>query len=157
MAKDIDTGMDKQEMKRLLMKSKSEPVNCSLAPCDADKSMAYLLLDRVKAPRAVDKDLAKKFPDASNSRWGTALVDVDTDAKLVQFRLNKPISGIARKLVKTLKGTGFSKIEILLDDGTSVESGSDEDEERPNVAANGGPAPQPAMAAKPSQIGRAHV
>lgn len=125
MAKDVDTGMDKQDMKRLLMKSKSEPVNCAFASSDTDKTMALLMLDKVKAPRAVEKELTSTFPKAFNARFGQAFVDTEVDAKLVRFTINKPISGAARKLVKTLKGTGFTKVEIVLEDGTPVESESE--------------------------------
>jgi hypothetical protein len=31
--------------------------------------------------------------------------------------LNKPVSSMARRLVKTLKGLGFRKMQILLEDG----------------------------------------
>jgi hypothetical protein len=146
MAKDIDTGMDKQDMKRLLMKSKSEPVSCAFGQGD-EKTMALLMLDKVKQPKAVVKDLEKKFPNASNTRWGTAFVDVDADVKLVQFIVNKPISGVARKLVKTLKGTGFTKVEILLEDGSPLERDSEEDEAP--VAAGAAPA-EPAPPAQPA-------
>jgi hypothetical protein len=129
MAKEIDTGMDKQEMKRLLMKSKSEPVNCAFGSSDTEKNVALLMLDKVKAPRAVEKEITKKFPKAFNTRFGTAFVDTEIDAKLARFTINKPISGAARKLVKTLKGTGFTKVEIVLEDGTVVDSVAEEEDE----------------------------
>lgn len=160
MAKEIDTGMDKQDMKRLLMKSKSEPVNCSFAPSDTEKTMAVLMLDKVKQPKAVEKDLTKKFPNASNTRFGTAFVDVDTDPKLVLFKINKPISGAARKLVKTLKGTGFTKVEIVLEDGTPVERDSEEDEVSgaPADISSGDapppPPPGPSQAPDPAELTR---
>jgi hypothetical protein len=154
MAKELDTGMDKQDMKRLLMKSKSEPVNCSFATGDLDKTVALLMLDKVKAPKAVDKDLQKKFPNAGNTRWGTASVDIENDPKLVVFTINKPISGIARKLAKTLKGTGFSKVEIVLEDGSPVERHSEEEEIPAGVAADISPT-QPVMPVAPPSPGAA--
>jgi hypothetical protein len=127
MAKEVDTGMDKGEMKKLLMKSKKEPVNFSFG-MGSDASFALLMLDRIKAPKAVEKELEKKFSDAKNTRFGSAEVDTEEDAKKVKFIVNKPISGFGRKLVKTLKGTGFTKVQILLEDGTSVEDYSEEEE-----------------------------
>ena len=138
MAGDIDTGMDKGEMKLLLMKSKKEPLSCAFGQGD-DKTTALLMLDKVKQPKGVEKELTKKFPKANNTRFGTAYVDVDEDAKQVEFRINKPISGVARKLVKTLKGTGFTKVVIMLDDGSLVEKESGEEEGVP---------PQPGVTAK---------
>jgi hypothetical protein len=135
-------------MKRLLMKSKSEPVNCSFGQGE-DKTMALLMLDKVKGPKAVEKDLTKKFPTANNTRFGTAEVDVDIDPKLVRFRINKTTSGAARKLVKTLKGTGFSKVEIVLEDGTLVERGAEEEEEGVEVSSSEGTAPTPPTAPPP--------
>ena len=101
---DVDTGMDKQEMKKLLMVSKKQPVNCAVAQ-GGGKSAAFamLMLDKVKASKALVKDLEKKFPDAKAPLFGTASVDPDVDPKLVRFMVNKPASGIARKLTKTLK------------------------------------------------------
>jgi len=127
MAADVDTGMEKGEMKRLLAKSKKEPVNCAFGQGD-DNTMALLLLDKVKAGKGVEKELTKQFPDAKNTRFGTAVVDVDVDPKKVIFTVNKPVSSMARKLVKTLKGTGYNKVVIGLDDGTVVDSHSEEEE-----------------------------
>jgi len=127
MAGDVNTGMEKPEMKRLLAKSKSEPVNCAFGQGD-DNSTALLMLDKVKGPKGVEKELTGKFPNAKNTRFGTAVVDVEDDPKLVRFAINKPVSGIARKLVKTLKGTGYNKVVIGLDDGTVCDSHSEEEE-----------------------------
>jgi len=144
---DVDTGMPKPDMKRLLAKSKMEPVNCAFG-LGSDPSLGLLLLDRVKQPKAVDRDLSKAFPDAKNTRFGTAFVDVDDNPKLVKFIINKPVSGMARKLVKTLKGTGFSRVEILLEDGSPVE-GYSEDEEAASGAEAHRPEAQPAPQAVP--------
>ena len=130
MAAEVQTGMDKQEMKRLLMKSKKEPVNCAIGQ-GSDPSVGLLLLDRIKGPKAVEKELAKAVPDARNTRFGRAEVDVDDDAKLVKIFINKPVASMARKLVKTLKGTGFTKVQILLDDGSPVESFEEAEEQQP--------------------------
>lgn len=135
MAGEVNTGMDKTEMKRLLAKSKQEPVNCAFGQ-GKDKTVALLLLDKIKGPRGVEKDLVKQFPDANNTRFGVALVDMDDDPKEVKFRINKMVSGAARKLIKTLKGTGYTKVVIMLDDGTVVEKDSEE-EEQPTTETQG--------------------
>jgi hypothetical protein len=161
---DINTGMSKEEMKRLLLKSKQEPVNCAFGQ-GAEANVALLTLDRVKEPKTVERELGKQFPDAKNTRWGTAFVDVDDNPKLVKFLINKAASGMAKKLAKTLKGTGFTKVVILLADGTPVETYGEEDEAT-GAAADGAdaavpearPAPQldaPALRqALATQIGR---
>jgi methylglyoxal synthase len=130
MAAEVQTGMDKQEMKRLLMKSKKEPVNCAIGQ-GSDPSIGLLMLDRIKGPKAVEKELTKEIPDARNTRFGRAEVDVDEDPKLVKIFINKPIASMARKLVKTLKGTGFTKVQILLEDGSPVEAFEEADEQAP--------------------------
>jgi hypothetical protein len=153
MAADVQTGMDKQDMKRLLMKSKKEPVNCAIGQ-GADPSVALLLLDKVKAPKAVEKELAKQIPEAKNTRFGTAVVDVDEDPKLVLFYVNKPTAGIAKKLVKTLKGTGFSKVKILLEDGSAVEDGAADEGDAPPQP--GQPQADPAQASAPAAAAEPH-
>lgn len=146
MAADVNTGMDSKEMRRLLSKSKTEPVSCSFGQGD-DNSSALLMLDKVKGAKAVEKELTGKFPTAKNTRFGTAVVDVEADPKLVRFIINKPVSGIARKLVKTLKGTGYNKVVIGLEDGTTVDSYTDEEEgtegETEEVSAAAPPPPPP--------------
>ena len=123
-----NTGMKKSEMTGLLKKSKKEPVNCAFAQ-GAEANFALLMLDKIKGPKSVEKDVVKQFPDAKNTRFGTAFVDLDDDPKLVKFRVNKPASGMAKRLVKTLKKTGFTKVVILLEDGTEVDTYGEDDEE----------------------------
>jgi hypothetical protein len=43
------TGMDRAEMKQLLLKSKQEPVNCALSV--GDKSVALLMLSRSRSSK----------------------------------------------------------------------------------------------------------
>ena len=113
------TGMDHAEMKRFLLKSKQEPVNCALGIGD-DKSVALLMLSPHRSAKSLQGDLQKQFPTAFNTRFGTAMVDTDDDPTLVKFMLNKAVTSMARRLVKTLKGTGFRKVQILLEDGSPV-------------------------------------
>jgi hypothetical protein len=82
-------------------------------------------------------------------------VDVDDDPKLVKFCLNKAPPGIGRKLVKTLKGTGFSKVAITLEDGTAVETVADEEEpaaegQQPAPKGAASPAPEAPSSAPPA-------
>jgi hypothetical protein len=130
---EIDTAMPKQEMKGLLMKSKKQPVNCSFGQ-GAEPHVALLMLDRLKSGRTLETSLLKKFPDAKSVRFGTAFVDLDDDPRLVKFLINRPVSGAARKLAKTLRGTGFTKVVILLEDGTPVETFSEETEAAKSAA-----------------------
>ncbi len=127
MAAETQTGMDRAEMKRLLIKSKQEPVNCAIGVGD-DKSVALLMLARNRSSKSLQGDLQKEFPSAFNTRFGTAVVDTDDDPTLVKFMLNKAVTSMARRLVKTLKGTGFRKVQILLEDGSPVEVAADEDD-----------------------------
>jgi len=123
---EVDRGMDVGEMKRLLTKSKSEPVNVAVGQ---DGKNAVMMLHKMKQPKAVSKDLEGKFKDLKNARWGTAFVDIDDDPKLVILTLNRAASGLGAKLKKTLKGTGFSKVRIQLEDGSIAEDIGEEDEE----------------------------
>ncbi len=145
MAAPVQTGMDKADMKKLLVKSKKEPVNCAIGVGD-NNAFGLLMLDRIKAPKAVEKELVKEIPAAKNTRWGTAMVDPDDDPKLVKITINKPISSMAKRLVKTLKGTGFTKVQILLEDGTAVEGAEEEDETAAAASADGAPPPPPPSA-----------
>jgi hypothetical protein len=123
---DIDTGMERGDMRKLLVASKRQPVNCGLG---MGKEGTLLLLDKIKPPRMLTKDLEKKFPDMKQPHWGTAVVDMDVDPKLVILTLNKAAPGMARRLKKTLKGTGFSKVEIRLEDGSVADQAVEEEEE----------------------------
>ena len=138
-----NTGMSKQDMKRLLMRSKEEPVTCAIGVGDIG---GLMVLDKRKPGRALESGLKADFPDARNTRFGTAFVDVDDDPKLVKLTLNKPVTGMAKRLIKTLKGTGFNKVIILTEDGSVMEQFEEEDEEA--AAAEAGataaaPAPPP--------------
>ncbi|MBV9749929.1 MAG: hypothetical protein JO157_14055 [Acetobacteraceae bacterium] len=149
----LSTGMSRDEMRTLLRRSKQEPVNCAIGLGD-DPSVALFLLDRIKEPKAVATELEKRIPAAKSTRWGTALVD-DNDPKLVKIIVStasKPPSGIARKLVKTLKGTGFTRIEIVprLDNGElgqAIETYAEEDDGQQAAI----PEPAPVAPPPPSQ------
>lgn len=135
MAAAPNTGMEKAEMKALLTKAKTEPVNCAIGAA-AEGGLAMLIMHKIKQPKALEKDLLRLDPGAKNTRWGTVGIDPDIDPKLVRFMLNKPVSGMARRLAKTLKGTGFSKVELVLEDGSAIESASDEAEQQAGADAS---------------------
>lgn len=122
------TGMDKDELKALLRKSKTEPVNCAVAASGDDRTLGLIYLDKVKAPKAVSGVLEKAHKTATLVRWGKAEVDTDIDAKLVTFTLNKNVNGLGKKLRKSLKGTGYTKVIINFEDGTPSVKEMDEDE-----------------------------
>ena len=150
---EVDRGMDVGEMKKLLSKSKTEPVNMAFA---VNGKTAVMLLDKVKQPKALSAILEKKYAEAKNVRWGTAAVDLEDDPKLVVLTVKRAASGVGRLLKKTLKGTGFSKIRIQLEDGSVVESVAEEDEEEEGAAAPAAAAapapgePAPSAAAEPA-------
>jgi hypothetical protein len=151
MAVEVHTGMEKGEMKKLLVKSKQEPVNCAMAQ-GSDANLGLLVLDKVKSPTGLEKELKGKFADSKNVRFGTAFVDIEDNPKLVNFRINKAASGMAKRLLKTLKGTGFTKVIILLDsDGSVLEeaAGGEDAEEAMDAAAAEAPVP-PAPPEPPS-------
>ncbi len=137
MADDVETGMERADMKRLLMKSKAEPVNCAVG---LHGKLAVMMLHKIKQPKALSKDLEKQFDDLKNPRWGTAFVDTDDDPKLVILTLNRAASGLGQKLRKTLKGTGFSKVRIKLEDGSVAEDAGEEEEEGAKEDQAGAPA-----------------
>src|SRR3954447_19283294 len=119
MAATSSTGMERADMKALLNKARPDkPVSFAFG-LGKDPNLAMLKMDKLKNPKAVDKMLGDQFADVKTSRWGTVSFD-ETDQTL-KFLVNKPIGGVARKLVKTLKGTGFSKVQIVLEDGSIVE------------------------------------
>jgi hypothetical protein len=153
MATELKAAMEKGELRSLLAKSKHAPVNCAVAFGDGKKSQpALILLHRSKAPNALMKEIHKDFPEAKNARFGTASVDPDTDPKLVLLQLNQAASGLASKLVKSLKGTGFSKVKVVLEDGTVAEQEAEPEEgEAPQAtAARGAPADAGAAAGGPA-------
>jgi hypothetical protein len=122
------TGMDKDELKALLRKSKTEPVNCAVAASGDDRTLGVIYLDKVKAPKAVSGVLEKAHKNATLVRWGKAEVDMDIDPKLVIFTLHKNVTGLGKKLKKSLKGTGYTKVLLNFEDGTASEKEMDEEE-----------------------------
>ena len=143
----VNTGMSKGDMKKLLIRSKEEPVNCAIGIGD-DPAYGLLLMSKTKGPKILEKTLMLEFPKAKNTRWGTAFVDVEDNPKEVKLSLNRNVSGMSKKLIKTLKGTGFSKVIIVFEDGSEAETHEEADEEAPEGVAAATTA-EPAQAAAP--------
>src|SRR3954466_15650002 len=115
-AEPASAGREKPELKRHLRLASGGPNPVSIA-LDASGKNAVLQMHRTKNPRALEKQLKEEAPDSKNHRWGTASVDPE-DPKLVRFTINKAGGGMGRKLIIALKGTGFNKVKLQLEDGT---------------------------------------
>jgi hypothetical protein len=106
-------GMDVAALKRMLGVARRSKVNAAIAQGDPKKGGdSLILLDKVKPPKQVLKTLKDQDPKATKFCFGTASVDMETDPKLVTFRMNKKIPGLDRRLRKALKGTGYNKVAI---------------------------------------------
>jgi hypothetical protein len=149
------TGMEKAEMKQLLNKAAPDsPISFAFG-LGKEPAFALLMMHKTKNPKAVEKELTDGSPDAKNTRWGTLVVEPERP-NLAKFIVNKPVSGMAKRLAKTLKGTGYPKVEIVLEDGTVVEGASDDEEEAPvglESVAPGGPGVPPPPPGPPPVAG----
>jgi hypothetical protein len=119
-------GMERADLRRLLKIAIQEPVSAALAL--GGDSKAIIMLDKIKQPRALEKSIKDGAPDSKNHRFGVVTVDPD-DPKLARFVINRAASGMAKRLVIALKGTGYSKVRILLEDGSDVEAAEGEPDE----------------------------
>jgi hypothetical protein len=125
----IVAGLEKADLKKMLrMSQKRGPMNMAFAIGGDGK--AIIQIEKIKQPRAIERILKTDAPDSKNHRFGTVFVDPD-QPKLAQFIVNKASGGIARKLIIQLKGTGFSKVRLLTEDGGVCEEDEGEEE---NVA-----------------------
>lgn len=104
-------AMKKSDMKLLLGKSKTAPVNCAIG-VSADARFGLIIMHKTRKPKALQSDLVKTVPGAKSIRWGTVSIDADVDPKLVRLQLNKPIANVSRRLIRALKVAGFTKVEI---------------------------------------------
>ena len=119
--------MDAAELKKLLNVAKADPIKCAAGV--AKDGSAHLILHKTKAGPALLKELEAEVGKLTGPCFGMASVNPDNDPKLVVLTVNRAAGGIGRKLKKSLKGTGFSKVTIRLEDGTEVEAAGEEDEE----------------------------
>ena len=60
MAGEAGFGMEKGQLKALLIKSKKEPVSCAVGK-GKEAGSAYILLDKIKQPKALETALEKQF------------------------------------------------------------------------------------------------
>jgi len=107
------TGMDMMTTKKLLALSRSGPLACAVAE-GPDDTRALLLLDKIQAPKAVLQDLWDAFPALRSPRFGTVQAAPAGDRKRVRFMLDKPLSGLAKLLKRTLRGTGYTTVELQI-------------------------------------------
>jgi hypothetical protein len=134
-AKNAGPGMDRAELKKALVIAKRQPMHCAFALGGDGK--AVIVIDKIKKGPGLDRDLKTKAPNTKNHRFGTVEIDED-NPRLARFIINKAGGGgMARKLVIALKGTGFSKVHIQLEDGTVDEVEEDEDAPPEEVLAAG--------------------
>jgi hypothetical protein len=107
------TGMERPLLKRMLARSRKVAVSVAIGQGDAKSGgQGLLLLHHVMPPKQIMKALKTQFPTASKLCFGKASVDPEADPKLVTFRVNRRAPGLDRRLRKTLKGTGYSKVAI---------------------------------------------
>jgi hypothetical protein len=121
-----ETGMEKSEMKVLLRLAEEGPLSFAFGT-GKDMGVALLMIDKRKSPRQVETELSKSMPDVKNTRFGQVMVSTDED-NLVKFYVNKAVSGMAKRVVKTLKGTSYKNVQILLEDGTVADAAADTEE-----------------------------
>jgi hypothetical protein len=130
--------MDKAAMKSLLKQAtQSKPARFAFG-IGEDAATVALLMDKTAAGLKLETELKSKVSGVRNPRFGTVYAggdQEDADPKLVRFYVNKAVSGVAKRLIKTLKGTGFSKVIVLTEDGAVLESHEEADEEE--LAASG--------------------
>lgn len=108
---EANTGMSKGGMKKLLLQAKDGPVGCAIGSGE-DATLELVMLSKSRSGAALEKMLKAEFPDVKETRFGSVSVDVAQDPKQVTFQLNKAASSAVRRLVKTLKGTGFNKVVV---------------------------------------------
>jgi hypothetical protein len=102
-------AMEIIEEKKLLIAAKRRFVYCAVASGYGDtRGFALLLLARTIKPKQLASELSEQFEEARNIRFGI----VSTDRKTIKLELNKPALGLEKKIVRTLKGTGFTKADI---------------------------------------------
>jgi hypothetical protein len=102
-------AMETIEVKKLLTSAKRRLVYCAIASGYGEtRGFALFLLDRTVRPKQLTGELLEEFEDARGIRFGV----VSTDRKTVKLELNKLAPGLEKKIIRSLKGTGFTKAEI---------------------------------------------
>lgn len=121
-----DAGMAKPELRKHIIMARRKPLHIAFAM--GGDGHAIVVMDRRKPPRAIEKQIKEQASDSRNHRFGLVRFDED-EPSIARIVVNKPSAGMARKLVLALKGTGVRQIELLMEDGTSVDSARNEDDE----------------------------
>jgi len=134
----------------LAMSKRGDPASCAIA-LTKDKD-GVILLDKRKKPKKLLAELKKTAAgiglelETTTLRFGRAVVDPDTDAKLLSLTVNKEAPGAMRpRLLEQIKKAGFSKLEIVVDTNLEAEP----EEEQPAAPPPGAVAPPPDSAAAP--------
>ncbi len=121
-------GMGKDELKKNFRLAKRQEMQVGLM---MDGAMPCLMMHKIKKGRALAAELKKDGPDLKDMRFGVCTIDPE-NAKRAIFQINKPIGGLARKMIKALKGTGINKVHFRYDDGSAEEHEESEEEEEEN-------------------------
>jgi hypothetical protein len=122
---DDNPGMGKDELKKSLKLAKRRHMHVALALGGDGKPI--IMMDKMKKGQPLYGELHKKAKDAKAPKWGEVEIDKQ-DPKRAIFILNKGGGGLARKLIVALKGTGYNKVTIKLEDGTVDEDEAGEDD-----------------------------
>jgi hypothetical protein len=122
---DENPGMGKDELKKSLKLAKRRHMHVALALGGDGKPI--IMMDKMKKGQPLYGELHKKAKDAKAPKWGAVEIDKQ-DPKRAIFILNKGGGGLARKLIVALKGTGYNKVTIKLEDGTVDEDETGEDD-----------------------------
>ena len=121
---DTQTGMERAEMKRFLLKSKQEPVNCALGVGD-DKTVALLMLAaslrRVATGRSAE-GISLRLQHPLRHRRGR--YRRRSDARQVHAQQAGHQHGAPAG--QDAEGHRLRKVQILLEDGTPVETAAEE-------------------------------
>lgn len=108
-----DAASERRVLKQKLARARRVAIPAAIAQGDPKSGgKGLVLLDHIMPPKQLMRALKVQFPAASKLCFGTAFVDKDADPKLVTFRMNRRVPGLDRRLRKTLKGTGYSKVAI---------------------------------------------
>lgn len=107
-----------------------DPVHLAFAATADGKAILYM--DRRRQPRTLEKALRADAADARNHRFGTMAIDPQQPG-VARVVVNRPASGMARKLALALKDCGVKRVELLLEDGTSIDSAENEADGLPDV------------------------
>ena len=153
MVTNTDPGMTPSAMKKLLDQSVEAPVNFAFAMGQRPNT-AVLLLDRLKHGKSLENVAAAALPHGCKSCFGTVTVTVDQTArpKLVVFRPERKLPGMAKELVHALKGTGYTAVRIEGPDGSRETDAEDAEGVSPVSPPPARPLPARPLPTPPSPV-----